>query len=72
VGTASRPRPLQMSNNLPFAEKEIGMHTGLHAIRWGLPRLAIAIGIAAFATLIAYAGLVFVIVVVQAVSTFGQ
>ena len=48
------------------------MHTGLHAIRWVLPRLAIALGVAAFATLIAYAALVFVIVVVQAVSSFGQ
>ena len=48
------------------------MHTGLHAIRWGLPRLAITLGVAASAILLAYAALVFVIVVVQAVSSFGQ
>jgi hypothetical protein len=48
------------------------MHTRLHAIRWGLPRLAIALGVAALTTIIAYAALVFVIVVVQAVSSFGQ
>ncbi len=46
------------------------MHTGLHAIRWGLPRLAIALGVAALVTLIAYAALVFVIVVLQAVSSW--
>ncbi len=36
------------------------MHTGLHAIGWGLPRLAIALTAAVFATLIAYTTLVFV------------
>jgi hypothetical protein len=44
------------------------MHTGLHAIGWGLPRLAIALGAAVFAALIAYTTLVFVIVAIQAVN----
>jgi hypothetical protein len=48
------------------------MHAGLHAIGWGLPRLAIAVGAAVFAVLLAYCVLVFVIVVVQAVAAFGQ
>ncbi len=48
------------------------MHTGLHAIGWGLPRLAIALGLAAVAILIAYSTLVFILVAVQAVATFGQ
>jgi hypothetical protein len=48
------------------------MHTGLHAISWGLPRLAIALALAAFGTLLAYSIMVFIILVVQAVATFGQ
>jgi hypothetical protein len=48
------------------------MHTGLHTIGWGLPRLAIAMALAAFGTLLAYSILAFIIVVVQAVATFGQ
>lgn len=48
------------------------MHTGLHAIGWGLPRLAIALGVTVFAALMAYATLVFIIVVVQTVTSFGQ
>jgi hypothetical protein len=48
------------------------MHGGLHAIRWGLPRLAIVLGGAVLAVLVAYCVLVFAIVVVQAVGSFGQ
>jgi hypothetical protein len=48
------------------------MNTGLHAIGWGLPRLAIALVVTVFAALIAYSILVFVIVAVQAVAAFGQ
>jgi hypothetical protein len=48
------------------------MHTGLHALGWGLPRLAIALGAAVFAVIIAYSFLVFVIVALQAVAAFGQ
>jgi len=44
----------------------------MHAIRWGLPRLAIVLGGALFAVVIAYCVLVFAIVVVQAVASFGQ
>jgi hypothetical protein len=44
----------------------------MHAIRWGLPRLAIVVGGAVFAVVIAYCALVFAIVVVQAVASFGQ
>jgi hypothetical protein len=48
------------------------MHAGLHAIRWGLPRLAIVVVGAAFAVVIAYCVLVFAIVVLQAVTSFGH
>jgi len=48
------------------------MRTGLHAIRWGLPRIAIALGITVLAALVAYATWVFVIVAVQSVAAFGQ
>ena len=44
------------------------MHTGLRAIGWGLPRLAIVLVAAVFATLIAYTTLVFVIVAVQGIN----
>ncbi len=48
------------------------MQTGLHAIGWGLPRLAIAAAITVLATLIAYATLVFVIVAVQAIGALSH
>jgi hypothetical protein len=48
------------------------MQTGLHAIGWGLQRLAIAVGAAALLIFFAYVVLVTVIVVGQAASTFGQ
>lgn len=48
------------------------MHTGLHALGWGTSRLLFALGAAAFAILLAYSTLVFVIVVVQAANAFGS
>jgi hypothetical protein len=42
------------------------MHTGLHAIGWGLPRLAIVLAVTVLAIVIAYSMLVFAIVAVQA------
>ncbi|MGZ6617074.1 MAG: hypothetical protein ACXVFQ_21950 [Solirubrobacteraceae bacterium] len=48
------------------------MHAGLQAIGWGLPRLALALGVIVLAVLLAYCVLVFAIVVVQAVAAFGQ
>jgi hypothetical protein len=48
------------------------MHTGLHAIGWALPRLAIVLGLSVLAILLAYAVLVFVIVAIQAVGALGQ
>jgi hypothetical protein len=44
------------------------MQTGLHAIGWGMQRLAIALGGLAFAAIVAYVTWVFVIVAVQAVA----
>jgi hypothetical protein len=41
------------------------MHAGLHAIGWGLPRLAIALVFTVFAILIAYSMVVFAIIAVQ-------
>ena len=48
------------------------MQAGLHAIRWGLPRLALAIGVIVFVPILAYALLVTAIVVGQAAAAFGQ
>jgi hypothetical protein len=48
------------------------MHTGLHAIGWGLSRFTLALGAAAVIAVLAYTTLVFVIIAVQAVSAFGQ
>lgn len=48
------------------------MQTGLHAVGWGLQRLAIVLGVTVVAALLAYAILVFVMVTVQAVAGFGQ
>jgi hypothetical protein len=44
------------------------MHTGLHAIGWSLPRLAIVVVAAVFATLIVYSALVFGIIAIQAIN----
>jgi hypothetical protein len=49
-------------------EQEITMH----AIRWGLPRLAVVVGGAVLAVVIAYCVLVFAIVALQAIASFGQ
>ena len=44
----------------------------MHAIRWGLPRLAIVVGGAVLAVVIAYCVLVLAIVALQAIASFGQ
>ena len=44
----------------------------MHAIRWGLPDSGHRGGGATFAIVIAYCVLVFAIVVIQAVASFGQ
>jgi hypothetical protein len=48
------------------------MNAGLHAVRWGLSRCAIALGLAALAVVLAYVVLVFVLVAIQAVGGIGQ
>ena len=48
------------------------MPAGLHAIGWGLPRLAVALDVTVSAVLVAYCVLGFVIVAVQAFASFGQ
>jgi hypothetical protein len=48
------------------------MQSGIHALGSGLQKTAIVLGIAVIGAILAYCALVFVIVVVQAVSTFGQ
>lgn len=48
------------------------MNTGLHAIGWGLSRLAIVVGITVFAAILAHVILVFVIVAGQAAAALGQ
>jgi hypothetical protein len=52
--------------------QEVTMNTGLHAVGWGLQRLTIVLVATAFAALLAYSLLVFVLVAVQAVASFGQ
>jgi hypothetical protein len=48
------------------------MHTGLHAIGWGLQRIAIAAGAVALLILLSYVALVVFIVIGQAASSFGE
>ena len=48
------------------------MRTGLHAVGWGLQRLALALGVAAVTIVLAYSALVFVLVAGQAISAWGQ
>lgn len=48
------------------------MHAGIHAVGTGAQRLGVVLLLAAFAIVMAYAVLVFAILVVQSVSAFGQ
>ncbi len=48
------------------------MQTGLHAIGWGLERLAIVLGALVLAAVLSYVTLVFVIVAVQAAAALNQ
>jgi hypothetical protein len=52
--------------------QEVTMNTGLHAVGWGLQRIVLGLGAAAFAVLLAYAMWIFVIVALQGVASFGQ
>jgi hypothetical protein len=53
-------------------KQEVIMNTGLHAVGSGLQRVALGLGAAAFAVLLAYAMWIFVIVALQGVASFGQ
>jgi hypothetical protein len=44
------------------------MQTGIHALGWAAERLAVVLGLLVFGVLLAYAVLVTVIVVIQAVT----
>ena len=48
------------------------MHTGMHAVGWGLSRLGIVLAVTVVGAILAYVGLVFVLVVIQAVASFSQ
>ena len=48
------------------------MHTGLHAISWGLQRLGLGLALITFAALLSAAIFVTVIVGIQAATAFGQ
>ncbi len=48
------------------------MHTGLHALNWGLQRLGVALAVTAFAALVVVAIVVTVLVGIQAAGEFGQ
>jgi hypothetical protein len=52
--------------------EELTMNAGLHAIRWGLSRCAVALGLAVLAVVLAYVTWVFVLVAIQAVGGIGQ
>jgi len=63
---------LRLSGNTLTPKQEVLMQTGIHAVGWGLQRLSIAIGAAVLAAILAYVGLVVVIVVIQSVQAFGH
>ena len=48
------------------------MHAGMNALRWGLPRLALVVGMIVFIPVFLYAMIVTVVVVGQAITAFGQ
>lgn len=48
------------------------MHAGIHAVGTGVQRVAVVLILGAFAIVMAYAVLVFVILVIQSASAFGQ
>jgi hypothetical protein len=52
--------------------QEVIVNTGLHAVGWGLQRMAFGLAAAAFAVLLAYATWIFVIVALQGIASFGQ
>ena len=52
--------------------EELMMSAGLHAVRWGLSRCAIALGLTVLAVVLAYVTLVFVLVAIQAYAGIGQ
>jgi hypothetical protein len=56
----------------PTPKSEVAVQTGLNALGSGLQRMTIVLVLTVFLALLTYAGLVFVIVTVQAVQAFGQ
>ena len=48
------------------------VHTALHAVSWGLTRLGLAVVAAAFTVLVVFAGIVTMMVVIEAAKSFGQ
>jgi hypothetical protein len=48
------------------------MHTGLHALNWGLQRLGFALGVMLLAAVLVIAVFVTVLVGIQAATEFGQ
>jgi hypothetical protein len=48
------------------------MHTGLHALNWGLQRLGFALAVTLLAAVLAIAIFVTVLVGIQAATEFGQ
>jgi hypothetical protein len=48
------------------------MHTGLHALNWGLQRLGFALGVMLLAAVLVIAVFVTVLVGIQAAAEFGQ
>jgi hypothetical protein len=48
------------------------MHTGLHALNWGLQRLGVALAVMLLAAILVIALFVTVLVGIQAATEFGQ
>lgn len=71
IGVAGTAWP-GMGGNLTSSRTSGRMHTGLHAVGWGLQRLAIALGIVVLAAILAYISWVFIIVAGQALSALAQ
>jgi hypothetical protein len=48
------------------------MHTGLHALSWGLQRVGIVLAVTVLAALVAFALFVTALVAIEAAAAFGQ
>jgi hypothetical protein len=69
---SSRGHASDVLSPAPTPKQEVTVQAGLHAVSSGLQRLGIVLVATAVAAILAYATLIFVIVVVQAAQSFGH